>query len=135
MSKDKRLLNPFEREVMEKLLDGNHPVLAALRSQLGFCEVSNREFTGHGFFTNLRVERSVEPAPVPRSRIQVRDVGGKIEGLKYGAGFVLFVTDGYLDLLEGFSYEEPWPPVISKYSLFYEGSRAKDPGNIKMPDN
>lgn len=135
MSNDERLLNAFERELLEKLLDGNHPVLSALRAQLDSCQVGSREFTGHGFFTNLEVDRSVEPAPTSCPRIQIRDVGGKVSGLKYGAGFVLFVTEGYLDFLEGFSYEEPWPAEISEYSLVYEGARAEDPGAVELPEN
>lgn len=117
MSKGGRLLNAFERAVLEKLLEGNHPVLASLRAQLYSCQVSGWESTGYGFFTNLKVDRSLKPAPTSRPRIQIVDVGGKIRGLKHGAGFVLFVTDGYLDFLEGFSYDEPWPPEISEFSL------------------
>jgi hypothetical protein len=135
MSTDEGVLNAFERAVLEKLLDGNHPVLAALRTQFDSCHVSSREFTGVGFYTTLKVDRSVEPAPTSRPRIQVVDVGGKISGLEHGAGFVLFVTDGYLDFLEGFSYDEPWPPKISEFSLHYERQRAKDPGAIDAVDD
>lgn len=135
MNIDERMLSTFERAVLEKLLDGKHPVLAALRAQLASCQVSSREFTGHGFFTNLKVERSVEPAPTSRPRIQIRDVGGKISGLEYGAGFVAFVAGGYLEFLEGFSYSEPWPPVISEFSLFYEGQRIEDPGAVNLADS
>ncbi len=132
MSNDERLPNAFERALLQKLLAGNHPVLSILRAQLESCQVSRREFTGHGFFTNLKVDRSVGPAPTRRPRVQICDVGGKISGLKYGAGFVLFVTDGYLDLLEGFSYEEPWPSVVSEFSLVYEGQRRDDPGAVNL---
>jgi hypothetical protein len=130
MSNDERLLNAFERAVLEKLLDGNHPVLAALRTQLDSCEVSSREFTGVGFFTNLKPDRSVGPAPTSRPRIHITGVDAKMSGLKHGAGFVLFVMDGYLDFLEGFSYDEPWPPVISKFSLVGEGGRFEDSGAV-----
>lgn len=127
MSNGERALTAFERAVLEKLLDGEDPVLAALRAQLDSCEVSSREFTGVGFYTNLKVHRSVEPAPTSRRRIQVLNVGAKISGLERGASFVVFVTDGYLDFLEGFSYDEPWPPAISEFSLLYEGKRAEAP--------
>jgi hypothetical protein len=135
MSNDERLLNAFERAVLEKLLDGNNPVLAALRAQLDSAEVSSRKLTGVGFFTHLKVDRSVERAPTPRPRIQILYVGAEISGLKRGASFVLFVTDGYLDVLEGFSYDEPWPPLISEFSLFYEGPRAKEPGAVELPES
>jgi len=127
MSNDKRMLNAFERAVLEKLLDGNHPVLAGLRAQLDACEVSSRELTGVGFFTHLEVDKSVERVATPRPRIQVLYVGAKISGLERGASFVLFVRGGYLYVLEGFSYDEPWPQEISEYSLHYEGPRTEDP--------
>jgi hypothetical protein len=130
MSNDERLLSALERSVLEKLLDGNHPVLAALRAQLDSCEVSSRQFSGVGFFTNLRVDRSVRPAPTSHPRIHISGVGGKISGLEHGAGFVLFVTDGYLDFLEGFTYDEPWPPVISEFLLVDEGKEFEDSGVI-----
>lgn len=130
MSNDERQLNSFERAILEKLLDGDHPVLAALRAQVKSCEVSSREFTGVGFFTNLNVDPSVGPAPTSRPRIHVRGVGAEISGLKHGAGFVLFVADGYLDFLEGFTYDEPWPPVISEFSLVDEGQSLEDPGAV-----
>lgn len=130
MSNDERLLNALERAVLEKLLDGNHPVLAALRAQLDSCEVSSRKFTGVGFFTNLKPDRSVGPAPTPRPRIHITGIDARMSGLKHGAGFMLLVTDGYLDFLEGFSYDEPWPPMISEFSLVGEGGRFEDSGTV-----
>lgn len=132
MINNERKLNVLERAVLEKLLDGNHPVLAALRVQLGSCEVSRREFTGCGFFTNLEVERSIQAAPTTHARAKVLHVGARISGLMRGASFVLFVTDGYMDLLEGFSYDESWPEVISGFSLYYEGSRVQDPAAVNL---
>lgn len=121
MSEHERSLTKLERAVMEKLLAGDQPVHVALRGQLDYCHVTSREFTGHGFFANLDVDRAVSSTPAPVQRIQIDNVGADISGLKYGAGFVLFVADGYLDFLEGFSYEEPWPTEISAFSLRYEG--------------
>ena len=40
-----------------------------------------------------------------------------ISGLRHGAGFVLFVDDGQLAMLEGFSYDGPWPQDIKEFSL------------------
>lgn len=134
MSNDQWLLNALERAVLEKLLAGDHPVLTVLRAQLDSAEVSSRELTGVGFFTHLKVDRSVERAPTPRPRIQVLYVGAEISGLERGASFVLFVSDGYLELLEGFSYDEPWPPEISEFSLHYEGPRTEDPATDAVRD-
>lgn len=126
-----RRLCPFERAVLEKLLAGSHPVLELLRRQLEVCLVEKREDTGHGFFTRLRVPRGSAVA-APLQRAQVRDVGANIQGLDYGAGFVVFVKDGYLDLLEGFSYDEEWPIEVIDFELEFQRGRIIDPANVDL---
>lgn len=125
-------LSAFEMSVLEKLLAGRHPVLDVLRRQLRACCVDDRQGTGHGFYTSLSVDPSVEPAPLA-ARTHIGDVGAEISGLRHGAGLVLLVTAGYLDLLEGFSYEEPWPEKVGDFTLFYEGDRAGNPAAIVFP--
>jgi hypothetical protein len=132
MSDNMRSLTDFERAVLHKLLDGDHPILSLLRRQLVTCQVSGREFTGHGFFTGLHVDTSTSPALATKEKLQIGGVGAEMSGLKYGAGFMVFVTDGYLDFLEAFSYEEPWPLKISDYSLMYTGERSRDPSVISQ---
>lgn len=110
-------LSQFERDVMATILAPEHPVMNALRRQLERCRVASRETTGVGFFTTLDIPTDVEPAPVKPGRMDLGDVTATIEGLEHGAGFVLFVQDGLLDILEGFSYVEPWPDVSARYEV------------------
>jgi hypothetical protein len=37
----------------------------------------------------------------------------------HGAGFLLYVDGGLLSMLEGYSYEEPWPDEIREFSVSY----------------
>jgi hypothetical protein len=46
-------LTELEKAVLRKLLTGRHPVLKALREQLAACWVSDRDYTGSGFHTDL----------------------------------------------------------------------------------
>lgn len=116
-------LTKLEREVIEMLLAGDKPVLVALRRQLQEAGVSKREATGHGFFTYLTVDRSsVPPAPL-ETKVQLGDVVGTIPGLNHGAGFLLFIEDGYLHFLEGFGYGETWPASVPEFQLTYSQSR------------
>ena len=112
-------LTPLERAVLEKLFAGEHPVLAALRTQLEASKVARRELTGVGFFVDFTVPRTVPPAPVGE-RLSFGDVHAELEGLAHGAGFLAFVEEGYLTLLEGFSYDEPWPASTDRFLLRYE---------------
>ena len=99
-------LTDLELSVIRMLLDGDDPALATLRDQLEHTLVQKRQFTGVGFFADLRV--SGESPPAAASGHLGDDA--EIEGLEHGAGFVLFIEDGYLHMLEGYTYgSEPWP--------------------------
>jgi len=118
-------LMPLEREVLEKLLAGEHPVLEALRRQLASISVVEREQTGSGFFTKLSTIPSAAAAQVQTSSLRFGDIEATMDGLSHGAGFVLYVDDGRLTMLEGYSYEEPWPEHVEKFSLrFSDPTRA-----------
>ena len=113
-------LEPLEAAVLEKLLDGDHPVLTALRHQLPGTRVTSRELTGVGFFTTFSVAAGpLDRAPIVRAIFG--DVVATIPGLAHGAGFLLYLEDGLLHMLEGYTYAdaEPWPERIDEFSLGY----------------
>jgi hypothetical protein len=117
-------LSPLERDVLELLLAPDHPVMHALRRQLVRCRVASREITGVGFFTTLEVDKDVEAAPVTSARrLILDDVKASVEGLEHGAGFALFIENGVLDTLEGFSYVGLWTDMNARYELTSEGVR------------
>ena len=123
-------LNCFEQAVLDKLLDGDHPVLVVLRAQSGRARLSSREYTGAGFFCCFNLPPDV-PVLSPERDFHFGDVNAVVDGLKYGAGFVLFVRGGRLDTLEGYSYEEPWPEEIRNFKLTYQS----EPRALPLPDS
>ena len=99
-------------------------MLALLTKQVEGLRVTKREYTRVGFF----VELAVQPAsrltgPFP-NRLAMRDVDVSISGLRTGAGIVLFVEDGALTLLEGFTYDEPWIHHPVEYSFRRDPARS-----------
>jgi len=40
-----------------------------------------------------------------------------IDGINHGVGFVLFIKDGFIKTLEGYTYDEKFPEVINNYSI------------------
>ncbi|HUF60189.1 MAG TPA: hypothetical protein VMR89_12055 [Actinomycetota bacterium] len=118
-------LDELERAVLEKLVAGDAPDLVKLQRQVAVCHVANREQTGHGFFTSFEVDPS-EAEPIESGSARFGDVQAEIEGLEHGAGFLLFIANGSLDRLEGYSYEEPRPDVIGSFSLSY----VKEPRDL-----
>ncbi|HZN94287.1 MAG TPA: hypothetical protein VFB81_16350, partial [Myxococcales bacterium] len=112
-------LNELEAAVLDKILAGDEPAFSPLREQRRRLRVSKRELTGVGFFTEFEI-----PPDAPRlavaGPIRFGDVLAEIEGLTHGAGFVLFIDDGLLTMLEGYSNgNESWPGEISSFRLSY----------------
>lgn len=107
---------PLEDAVLRMLLAGKHPTLAQLRRQFDAATVTSREQTGAGFFTHFSVPASLR---VQRDELCLEDVRGAIVGLENGAGFILFITNGVIDVLEGYSYGEDWPSEVASFTLSY----------------
>ncbi len=117
-------LSPIEEALLKKLLDGDLPLLVQLRRQFEVCRMVKRELTGFGFYTTLMV-----PDNIPRKSgvdIKFGDVVGDVPGLPSGAGFLLYVKDGVLDMLEGYSYDESWPSSIESFNLKYMRGVERD---------
>lgn len=109
---------PLERAIIDKLLAEGPNILEPLRQQAAAASVSRRDLTGVGFFTEI-----VLPPHFSRAQIQPRahlsDVDAQMPNLSNGAGFVLFIKDGALERLEGYTYDEPWPERADEFTLHY----------------
>ena len=109
-------LIPIERAVLEMLLAGDHPALAVLREQLATAQVSKRDFSGVGFWLEFKVDALASRVS---GDFEIGDVQADIDELEHGVGFALFVRDGFIKALEGYTYDEPWPPTVREFSLRY----------------
>ncbi len=121
-------LDTLERAVLDKLLSGDHPALVVLRQQATMVRVAGRKQTGVGFFCDFDVDES---APTLPGDFQIGDVFGELEGLAHGVGFVLFIRNGRLSMLEGFTFDEPWPEQLRGFKLAYQ----HDPRELKLPEH
>ena len=108
----------FERDVMEKIFDGAPEISDILKAQYACAKVVSREFTGAGFFTNFEVtDKNLKL--MDDTRYPLACLAPNFDGLEYGAGFILFIKDGVLSFLEGYTYcgDKPWPTEITGYTL------------------
>jgi hypothetical protein len=113
----------FEYAVMSKLLAGDDPVLECLREQYKNAHAEKREFTGHGFFTDFSFKNPV-PIIENEKSFQIDDIAGIANNTN--VDFVLFIDNGILMMLEGFTYGEPWPERINSFELFYGNNENRD---------
>jgi hypothetical protein len=105
----------LERAVEEMILGGDDPRLPALRRQWDSATLVSREYTGVGFYTTLRVPKELALEGHPH--LTAADVHADIEGLEHGAGFVLFVIDGLMETLEGYTSADRWPGEVRGFKL------------------
>ena len=110
----------LEQKVMDMLLAGDDPVLEELRNQFFDSKVEHRDFTGVGFFTGYQVREGIPPV-LNAKNFEIDDVIASHETLKFPFGFILFIRNGYLSTLEGYTFgDDTWPEnyinVILKYN-------------------
>jgi len=90
----------------------------ALREQIEKAEFNGREYTGAGFYTNMRLppESTLKEGPITSSRWIN---GPDIESLRleYGALSLIFCNDGSIDFLEIAAYGNEFPEDLKEYKL------------------
>jgi len=106
------------------LLRGQDEVLAILRQQGKQPQVSSRQGTGVGFYTEFVVPPDV-PRVLGRPTFKLGDVNGAADNVNHGLGFLLYVKDGALFVLEGYTYDEPWPDDVRGLVLTYSSKEGR----------
>ncbi|MFT3893688.1 MAG: hypothetical protein QM730_18825 [Anaerolineales bacterium] len=122
----------FEEELMIMLLAGEDSVLSMLREQFESVNFFARELTGVGFYLHFNMPKEIarisDVLPSVKSNFCFGDVDATIEGLNNGAGFLIWIRNGYLTQLEGYTYGEKWPSQITDYKFYYRRGRRNIEG-------
>jgi len=126
-------LTSFEDQVMRMLLAGDDDALAVLRQQMEQAQVSSRKLTGAGFYTEFSIPSEVARL-VGRPSFKLGDVNGIAANIKHGLGFLLYITDGAIAMLEGYTYDDPWPNDVEGLMLTYSGGQNpnRNMGKVKQ---
>ena len=104
---------------------GDDPMLELLRQQFRMASVESIEVSGAGFFARFHWKQE----PETLAHIHHAGIGSiQIESpdLEHGGGLVLFIRDGRLSMLEGYSHVCPWDQPLSGYVL------STPPGHIEF---
>jgi hypothetical protein len=99
----------LERAVLRLMLN-DAPVLF---EQFNSAIAIKRLFTGVGFYTYFRVEAG----GTATADAHISSVGAVLNN-KILVGFTLFVREGRMDFLEGYTYDSAWPDKIECYEVF-----------------
>ncbi len=118
--KHKELAN----QVMKMLLSGDEEVLLTLREQYKRAVVVSEENTGVGFFIRYQVDSAIRIGEEFKTTFQIGDIDGEIDGIDGAVGFVLFIKDGYLTMLEGYTNGiDKWPEMDTEIKLYYNATQ------------
>ena len=108
----------FEHEVIRKLLEKDTATNRLLREQYRNAQVVSREFTGVGFFTYFKVSENVARITEP-VECAYGNIICDINGIKDFGGGVLFIEEGAMKCLEGYTFYDKWPTAITSYSFHH----------------
>lgn len=111
-------IHELEKQVMDKLLQGEQTILKKLNEQYYVSRVVCVEYTGVGFYIDYCVPEQNWNLPKDLD-FCFGDVHAYLNNADQPVGFLLWVTDGILDFLEAYTYDMPWPKEITEYRLEY----------------
>ena len=106
----------LEQAVLRAICEQHSVDRAPLEAQILTAAILKRENTGAGFYTHFTVERT-SSAAVGGQRLR-QGPAASINGLDHGMGFILWLKEGYLDCLEGYSYEESTTAIAFEEATF-----------------
>jgi hypothetical protein len=94
-----RPLWPIEREVLEITAAEYSGSAYVLRRQIDTAQVTSFENSGAGFFSELAV---ADDAPLLSETSPLSGAYGSVLGIEHGMGFIVFLRDGRLSMIEGY---------------------------------
>lgn len=105
--------NVFERAIIEYILTKEAP---EYKKHLPYLLMDRRENTGVGIYVYFKY--STNHPLSSDNRTLGQSVYAEIEGLEHGAGFMLYLENGKITMLEAFAHgPETWPSQILKFYI------------------
>ena len=112
----------FEKIVMEKLLNGDYKIQTMLRLQYINSTIISREYTGRGFFTTFFVP---DYLIVLNANGRIDDVIARFSNSEVYY-FILYIINGKIDTLEGFSTLYEWKCNYEEAEITYCFQNKRD---------
>ena len=101
----------FEKIIISDIIEHYPEYKQKLQSQSEKMVVQKREFSTYGFSTYYAVTDG-ENTLGDGENLQIGKHQWNINGLTRGSDYVLWIKNGLISCLEGFSYNESWPDEI-----------------------
>ena len=125
----------FAGTALAALLEGEHPVLRALRRQAGGANIRAVEGSEIGLWIDLWVPDAL-PALEVDHRFAIDDVFGRVTGVEEDAGLQLHVVRGRIKTVEAWVSTPVWPdePVLESTWYVVWDPAAAEPVRVDRRD-
>lgn len=111
------LLTKLEERVLSAMAEAC-PDADVLRAQIQAATVIGRDFTGCGVYTKFELPKETTLLSGMRWRLEdMPKADGEHPDLPAGAGFILWITDGGISCLEGYTYDGDWPKDEERFVI------------------
>jgi hypothetical protein len=107
----------LEKAVIERFLAD--PAVKPNKRSVDFeaVNVSSREFTGAGFLTDF--QRTDELKLFDESvSLRWGKVGARLNASQTDTGYLVYIDEGYLSMIEGYTYGEDWPVEVEQLEIY-----------------
>ncbi|MNH49595.1 hypothetical protein D3C85_1210560 [compost metagenome] len=118
-------LTSLELAVSEAIARQFPEAAEAISAQLASASVTAREFTPTGFFTEFDVDRATPPAPTMIGPVGY--ISSLVGPNRYPMEFMLYVWDGYAEMIEAYSYGDGYRELDLLSAEF------SDPQEVSVP--
>ena len=110
-------LEQIEKGILQQFLNYQYPYLSD-KINFDSLNIKKRIFTGVGFLTHLKKDPLLKITDENES-YEWGKIGAKINDNKIDIGFLIYVKNGFIDAIEGYTYDREWPSEILNVE-FYE---------------
>ena len=108
----------FEKDIINAILRANDNTQILMKQYAVAC-VKQRIYTGVGFYTDYEVMD--DSLRVSNESLRLGGIEVEIAEIPNGCDFILYVENGMISCLEGYTYADPWPEHIKKYKIVDKG--------------
>lgn len=107
----------LEQAVIGRMLGDRE--LNPARSTVDFdnVTVSSREYTGAGFLTEFEPTQELKLFGDGVS-LRCGNVGARLNVSRQETGYLIYVDDGYVTAVEGYTYGDDWPDRVEQIELY-----------------
>jgi len=110
-------VSDLEKAVIERFLAD--PALRSNKRSINFeaVNVRSREFTGVGFLTDFHRSDELKLFDEGVS-LRWGKIGVRLNASRTDSGYLVYVDEGYLKTIEGYTYGEDWPVEIEQMEVY-----------------